>query len=269
MIVASGFWSVLLRHPTSWLALGVNVACVVGFHVWFDPPWPVALGVITLGLMLLALWPPLFARSVYWAAARSHAQQYLDRQTVARIQALEADLRRLGAEQAVAQLRSLRDKLRSLTEVVERRLDAGELAAGRYRATGDQVYLSAVDNLQDIAATLTSIAAIDEAQLRHREQALLARGADAGTARELASVRERRALHAEQSARIAELLAENESAMTALSNAAAALANVRTRHGHASTDVATAMADLEALAERAPRYAVHGSGRRRGGSNAA
>ena len=52
------------------------------------------------------------------------------------------------------------------------------------------------------------------------------------------------------------LLVDNEAAMTTLTNTATALANVRVQSGHAQGDASTAMADLEALAARAGRYAA-------------
>ena len=54
------------------------------------------------------------------------------------------------------------------------------------------------------------------------------------------------------------LLAANEAAMTALTNTATALANVRVQSGHAQGDASTAMADLEALEARAGPYAARG-----------
>ena len=66
-----------------------------------------------------------------------------------------------------------------------------------------------------------------------------------------------RALLRQQSTEVDVLLADNEAAMTALANTATALANVRVQSGHAQGDASTAMADLEALAARAARYAAH------------
>ena len=56
------------------------------------------------------------------------------------------------------------------------------------------------------------------------------------------------------------LLVDNEAAMTTLTNTATALANVRVQSGHAQGDASTAIADLEALAARAGRYAARSLG---------
>ncbi|NKC13162.1 MAG: hypothetical protein GKR94_13465 [Gammaproteobacteria bacterium] len=262
MIVASGFWRVLCRHPASWAVLIIDIAALVGFLRWFEPPLTISALALVVTLALLALWPPLFSRSPAWAAAQQHASDHLDRIAVARMQTLEADLRALGATQAVGQLRGLREKLAALTAVVERRLNAGELTFGRYRGTAEQVYLSAIDNLHEVAVALTSIRSIDAHALSAREAALAGRGTGSAQQRELESVRQRLQLFERQTVRVSELLADNEAAMTALSNTAGALAEVRTQRGHASIDVNTAMAELEALAARAAALGVDSPGRR-------
>ncbi|MBT6276382.1 MAG: hypothetical protein HOI95_19890 [Chromatiales bacterium] len=251
MIVSQGFWRVLWRHPTTYAAIATVVASVWGFHNWFSPPWFITLAAGAVGAVLLAIWPPLFARSSAWAAAQRHATDNLDRLAVERIQSLEQDLRKLGAQQAIDQLRGLRDKLASLTGVIEHRLNAGELTFSRYLNTAKQVYLSAVDNLQEVVIALTSIDSLDRAALSEREQALHQRPDDSSAVRELESVQQRVRLLDEQNAKVAGLLADNEAAMTALTNTAAALADVVTKHGHATVDAPTAMAELEALASRA------------------
>ena len=70
------------------------------------------------------------------------------------------------------------------------------------------------------------------------------------------SLHKRRALLRQQSPKVDALLADNEAAMTALTNTATALTNLRVQSGHAQGDASTAMADPEALAARAGRYAA-------------
>lgn len=256
MIISRGFWSVCMRHPSTLAVIALTVGAEVGFHSWFGPSWVASITMLGLGAVLLAIWPPIFSRSGAWVAAQMNAQHHIDRQTVERIQQLEDTLRKLNATQAIEQLRGLREKLGNLTDVVEQRLNQGELAFARYRGTAEQVYLSAVDNLHDVAAALTSVKSIDVDYIDRRERELEKSPTEAGADRELVTLAERRQLMEEQRAKVSELLASNEAAMTALSNTAAALANVRTQVGHASVDSGTALAELETLAARAGRYAA-------------
>jgi hypothetical protein len=59
-----------------------------------------------------------------------------------------------------------------------------------------------------------------------------------------------------QNKRVAELLAQNESALTILVDVATAVANTETEAGKTGADAEAAMAELERLAKRAGRYAV-------------
>lgn len=257
MIISAGFWRVLSRHPATLVVVALSVGAVVLAHAHFRPGLPMSVTFVGIGVLCMALWPPLFSRSSAWRNALATAEQRIDRATVERIQALERTLESLDARQAIDQLRGLREKLASLSEVVDQRLNAGELAFARYRGTAEQVYLAAVDNLHDVAAALTSIKAIDRDYITRRESELVAAASGAADA-ERATLAERRTLLESQSEKIANLLAENESAMTALTNTAAALANVRMQAGHARLDATDAMAELESLASRAGRYAATG-----------
>ena len=55
--------------------------------------------------------------------------------------------------------------------------------------------------------------------------------------------------------KVAKLFAKNESAMTALDNTASVLADTRMGREHASMETEQAMSELEALANRAHKYA--------------
>lgn len=244
----------LLKYPGTWLVLAMTVGFQTGVWWWFSPSLLVSVGFAVLGVILLAIWPPLYATSTANLAAITSAQQRIDVATIDKIQQLEQQLRKLDADQAVAQLRGLREKLQSVTAVVEARLNAGELAFARYLGTAEQVYLAAVDNLQQVAISMTSVGSININQIDQRLPKVdVNRSAGA---QEQASLLERRALAVSQNDKIAQLLAQNETAMTSLANMAAALADVRTTKGYADLDPDTAMAELELLAKRAKKFDV-------------
>ena len=115
----TGFWNRLVRAPATWLALSLVMMLELGVWWWFTPPLLVAGGFLLLGLVMLAMWPPVFARSGANAAAIAALRQRIDVETVARIQQLEAQLRALGADQAVGQLRGLREKLQSVSSQLD------------------------------------------------------------------------------------------------------------------------------------------------------
>ena len=136
--------------------------------------------------------------------------------------------------------------------MLQHRLDAGELTYARYLATSQQVFSSALDNLHEVAVASESISTIDETYIDRRLTELASDDSDPEAAeRERATLERRREMRATQRRSIAQLLAQNESALTALDRTTTALADVPI--GKKPDDADAAMAELEALADRAGR----------------
>lgn len=213
--------------------------------------------VLALGLALLGLWFPIlrksdaFATTMYqWIEAEAEAQR-------ARLAELEADFRELDFAQGTSQINLLRDKLGSLTEILKRRLDSGEMTFGRYLGMAQEVHGAALDNLHDVAVALRSASTIDADYIRNRLQELdREKNQTEVHEREYKALHGRSALLEDQTKRVGQLMAQNESAMTVIDQTAAALAATRTSQGHAKLDAETAMTELEQLAARAGKYAA-------------
>ena len=135
------------------------------------------------------------------------------------------------------------------------RLDAGELTYARYLTTAQAVYESTLENLHEVAVAQRSISAIDGEYIELR-LAELAADTDISEAdeRERASLEGRRSLRLSQEQKVADLLAENEAAMTLLDRTATSLADAPI--GRTPEEAKAAMAALEELADRASRYAT-------------
>jgi hypothetical protein len=167
---------------------------------------------------------------------------------------LRVELDALADTQPSEQLDALLQKRQSLINVLQRRLDAGELTYARYLSTSQQVFASALDNLHEIALASESISTIDEDYIARRLTELDGDDSDAESAdRERATLERRRDLRQTQRRKIAQLLAQNESALTALDRTTTALADVPI--GKKPEDAEAAMAALEELADRAAKYA--------------
>jgi hypothetical protein len=184
-------------------------------------------------------------------SSRSRASR---RSIPARLAALQAELAALPDTQPAEQLAALQQKRQSLVNVLERRLDAGELTYSRYLATSQQVYNAALHNLHEVAVASESISTIDEAYIDRRIAELADDDSDdTAVARERATLEQRRELRSSQRRKIAQLLAQNESALTALDRTTTALADVPI--GKRPEDADAAMAALDELADRAAKYA--------------
>ena len=246
----------LAIHPATWLVVVTVAALEWGFASWFHPSTAMLAAAATLGVVLLAAWPVFLLRSPDFLKRLYDLAPAADESRILALETLALDLERVDSDQGLEQLRLLGEKLESLRSVLERRLDSGELTFGRYLSTAEQVYLSAIDNLHDIAVALTSVRTIDPDYIESRMRELERVPAPGGeTRRELETLAQRRALREQQRRRVAELFAQNEQAMTALDNTASALADVRMGKGHAKLDAEAAMAELEQLARRTGSYA--------------
>lgn len=251
--VVTSWTKAIVRYPPTWIA-----AVVLGATVWLvltvlDPPGVLVVVLIVLALLAAAAWP--FTMSATGTLTKLQFEvPRVEEVDPAEIAALRAELDALVDTQPTEQLDALLSKRQSLINVLERRLDAGELTYARYLATSQQVFTSALDNLHEVAVAYESISTIDEPYIARRLAELDADDSDAESAdRERATLERRRELRNDQRRRIAKLLAQNESALTALNRTTTALADVPI--GKKPEDADAAMAALEELADRAAKYA--------------
>lgn len=247
------WWRSVLRYPPTWIA-----AVVLGVTTWLvlsvlDPPMVLVIVLIGLVVVAAVAWP--FTMSATGTLAKLQFEiprvEEVDPREIA---ALRDELASLADTQPTEQLDALLQKRQSLINVLQRRLDAGELTYARYLATSQQVFASAVDNLREVAVASESISTIDERYIDRRLAELDGDDSDLQSAeRERDTLERRRTLRSTQRRRIAQLLAQNESALTALDRTTTALADVPI--GKKPEDADAAMIALEELADRAAKYA--------------
>jgi hypothetical protein len=244
------WWRAVVKYPATWLALALVVGAVWAILVWFQPPTVIAVIVVVLGVIAVAVWP--LAMSATGTLTRLQVEiPKLKDVDAAELSALQRELEALDDERPIHQLRAMRDKRNNLVDVLNRRLDAGELTYARYLTTAQQVYLSALDNLHEIAISLRSISTIDRPYIETRLADLHSRSSDSAQS-ERASIEGRLELLTSQEDKVARLLAQNESGMTAMDRTATALADAPI--GRTPEDAEAAMEALEELAQRAMKY---------------
>lgn len=249
----TGWGKAVAKYPPTWIAAAVLAATVWLVLEVIDPP---AFMVVVLGILaVLAIlaWPFTMSASGTMAKLQFEIPR-VEEIDPAEIATLRAELGALADTQPTEQLDALLQKRQSLITVLQHRLDAGELTYGRYLATSQQVFSSALDNLHEVAVASESISTIDETYIDRRLTELDTDDSDPEAAeRERATLGRRREMRSTQRRRIAQLLAQNESALTALDRTTTALADAPI--GKKPADADAAMAELEALADRAGNYA--------------
>jgi hypothetical protein len=247
----------VLAHGLTWAAAAAVVGLEAAFIAWFQPSLTMTAAALALGLVSLALWPVVFVRSESFARQSLRLPEDFEAKQQDKLKILTSDFQELEFEQGSAQLRLLRDKLDNLAEVLKRRLNAGELTYGRYLGMAEQVYLSALDNLQESAVALRSVSTIDPDYIQGRLAELRKTGKPTGDQeREYTALQNRSDLFQKQRQRVDRLIAQNEAALTVLDKTATALAETKMAKGHAAMDAEAAMAELELLAKRTGRYAT-------------
>jgi hypothetical protein len=248
------WWRAVISYPATWVAAGVLALTTWALVAWLDPP----------GLFVIVLVGLVVGAAITWPLTMSATGTLAKLQfAIPRVQdvdphelaTLATELAALEDPQPAEQLDALRHKRETLTKVLERRLDQGEMTYARYLATAQQVYRSAVDNLGEVAVAYQSLSTMDDAYIGRRLDELTVDISDIDAAeRERSTLERRRELGSTQRRKIARLLAQNEAALTALDRTTTALADVPI--GKRPEDTDAAMQALEELADRAGKYAT-------------
>jgi hypothetical protein len=175
-------------------------------------------------------------------------RQHLLRDLTGRMQALRF-------RQGMTQLQQLQEKFDNFVAILKQALEPEEITYGRYLGIAEQVYLSSLDNLERAVGALSSVKTIDLKHIEGRIREIHADGVvTSAEETEQDSLNLRRDLRQQQLDKVADLVAQNERAMTRLDYTAAAIADMKTRNGQASMDMESAMKELQDLIERAPKY---------------
>lgn len=159
------------------------------------------------------------------------------------------------AEQALEQISRLLRKYNNVQTVLKKKLSQGELAYGRFVGASEQVYLSGLENLKQIAVNLQSLGSIDPVYIDTRLEQLQKIGSDSDSGRkETETLQKRLVLMNGQLEKIKMLLTHNEEAMTTLEETTAAIAAMKTGGKPASIDYESAIEQLQEIAEKAYLY---------------
>jgi len=245
-----------LQHPAVVYPAAAGVVGGLGAALITASPLMIAGAVVGGGIAALALGVNyLFRRDYFASRYLEAAHKNLVEYRQALLQTLEQDLAQVKAKEAMAQLDRFTEKLRIFEDVLDDKLDPKELTFQRFMGIAEQVYLSGLDNLRQVASVRKSAGGVDEAYIRNRIKQLKT-GGELSKAKkdELASLEKQLELAAKHSGSIEALLAQNEQALAQMDQALAAVADMKTGSTHSTVGMETAMADLQQIASRASAY---------------
>jgi hypothetical protein len=247
-----------LQHPAVVYPAAAGVLGGIGAALLTASPLLVTGAVVGGGIALLSLGVNcLFRRDYFASRYLESAHQSLVAYRAALLEHLEEGLREHKSREGVSQLERFGEKLKTFEEVLDDKLGRKELTYARFLGIAEQVYLSGMDNLRQVALAKKSAGTIDEAYIRGRIEALGPPGEQSEAHKqELSGLRQQLDLAAKQQARVEELLAQNEQALAQLDLALAAITDMKTGSSQASVSMETAMSDLQHVASRAGSYST-------------
>lgn len=248
------WWNTVASYPPTWVVVAATIAAEWFAFSWFRPGLGGAAILAALGVVGLGTWPVVLAATGTVAKLQLARRAALENDR-SHLIALAKELEALSDPRPARQLKAIQEKRRGLVDVLGKRLDAGEMTFARYLDSVEQVHSSVIANLGEVALALRSITALDEQYVDTRLAEIHAEASDsAAAAREKTSLEDRRALQDAQERKVADLLAQNEAAMTAIDRTTTALADAPI--GRPVEDAEEAMTALEELAARASKYAT-------------
>ncbi|MEK7159108.1 MAG: hypothetical protein AAB766_01250 [Patescibacteria group bacterium] len=253
-----------VTSPTTMYPLAIGALGVFGC-VLFGPAVPFLLAAIAGGAVGVGAWVVNFF-------IRGDALTSEHISDLRKLMAAESEQRRLhlrveladcadivGAneiiEQAISQFDNVTNSFNGLCDILEQKLNAGELTFGRFFGSANSVALSIFDNLRGIVINFESIRSIDVDFLERKISQLKRKKifTDLETA-ELKTLEERSAIRERELNESRELLVKNEEAITVLEKSTAQIGDMKTGATYSSVDLETAMNDLKEIAGRSNKY---------------
>jgi hypothetical protein len=246
------WWRAVAGYPATWLAIGLVVIGTLAVLTLLEPPFFMTVVLLVLAGVAIVAWPLTMSATGTLNRLQFEVPR-LPEVEPEELSRLAEELDELDDPRPAHQLNAITEKRDSLVGVLNRRLEAGEMTYARYLSTAQHVYLVALENLREVSLAEQSVSAIDDNYITGRLEELADQNDDAAAA-ERTSLEDRRMLRRTQEKKVADLLAQNEAAMTALDRTATALADATI--GRQPQDAAAAMEALQEMADRAGKYVV-------------
>lgn len=175
------------------------------------------------------------------------------------LQAIQHYLDNYDYGQGAEQVEKLQRKMESFEEVLKSRFEEGEMAFARYHKVAEQVFLNAIDNLQNMVVQLKAVQSIDIDYIRRRWEELERitdenDGLDDSQWQESETLKERYELWEKHDKAVDDLLTLNEKAMTELDKFASRVATAKTDGRDVEADLEHAMENLTKLSDEAEKH---------------
>jgi len=233
------------------IPVGILTAILFGTGVGV----PIIGGALLLGGGTWA-WKRFFRGDSFSESYRIHLRQLIDEDTERRRNELQKSLDAYGNRHAGEQLEQFQTKIKVFIEILDLKFpDKNQLTYNRYYTIAQEVFLSGIDNLNEVLLIHKTLDAIDIDYIERSLQRIEKREADEATKREKNSLLLSRQQYHDQQQDIKNLMAQNEEALGKLDEAIVQVQDIkRTANNEAQLDMEASMEQLHQIALQSYKF---------------
>lgn len=216
---------------------------------------PIIGGALLLGGGTWA-WKRFFKGDKFFDQYRDHLRQLLDEDTERRRHELQQSLEAYGNNHASEQLEQFQTKIKVFIEILDMKFpDKSQLTYNRYYTISQEVFLSGIDNLNEVLLIHKTLDAINIDYIDRSLQGLEGREQEAVTKRERSSLLQSRQQYQDQQQDIKNLMAQNEEALCKLDEAIVQVQDIkRSSNNEGQLDMEASMEQLHRMAQQSYKF---------------
>jgi hypothetical protein len=233
------------------IPVGILTAILLGTGVGV----PIIGGAILLGGGTWA-WKRYFKGDSFFDQYRDHLRQLLDEDTERRRNELQQSLDAYGNKHACEQLEQFQNKNKVFIEILNLKFpDKNQLTYNRYYTIAQEVFLSGIDNLNEVLLIHRTLDAIDLDYIDRSLQQLEKREQDTAAKRERSSLLQSKQQYLDQQQDIKNLMAQNEEALSKLDEAIVQVQDIkRSANNESQLDMEASIEQLHRMAQQTYKF---------------
>jgi hypothetical protein len=233
------------------IPVGILTAILLGTGVGV----PIIGGAILLGGGTWA-WKRFFKGDRFSDQYRDHLRHLLYEDTKRRRHELQQSLDAYGNKHACEQLEQFQNKIKVFIEILDIKFpDKNQLTYNRYYTIAQEVFLSGIDNLNEVLLIHKTLDAIDINYIERSLKRLEARDQDFATKKELNSLLLSRQQYEAQQQDIKNLMAQNEEALGKLDEAIVLVQDIkRSENNEGQLDMEASIEQLHRMAQQSFKF---------------
>ena len=216
---------------------------------------PIMGGALLLGGGTWA-WKRFFKGDRFFDQYRDHLRQLLDEDTRRRRNELQQSLDAYGNKHASEQLGQFQNKIKVFIEILNMKFpDKNQLTYNRYYMIAQEVFLSGIDNLNEVLLIHKTLDAIDINYIERSLKKLETREQDAAAKREQNSLLLSKQQYQDQQLDIKNLMAQNEEALSKLDEAIVQVQDIkRSANNESQLDMEASIEQLHRMAQQSFKF---------------